>query len=123
MFGKRKRKCHVCGARFMVKKGMVYTAHEKSGFAQAVSGGVTSFDVVDCPECSCQMALGVRMEKTDVKKEEKTLCAIEEASLSVSIDLLNRVKDTLKEAGYDGIEDVQGALDAVIHYLKEPMEE
>jgi len=60
---KRKIKCSVCGQRFHIVKAQVYQAKETGGVIKALADGAKTFDVMDCPNCGCQKAICVRMDK------------------------------------------------------------
>jgi len=66
---KHKVKCNVCGHRFHIVKAHVYQAAEAKGVMKALTDGTRTFDVMDCPNCGCQKAIGVRMAKCRPESE------------------------------------------------------
>ena len=57
------RKCNVCGKRFTLSKEHVYQVSEPQPVTKMLVDAVKVYDVMDCPQCGCQMLLKVRMPK------------------------------------------------------------
>lgn len=63
----KKKKCDVCGYRFKPKKEEVYTAEAPIRFsADMLTEAPIRFSAVDCPVCSCQIALAFRAPRIDL---------------------------------------------------------
>lgn len=67
-----KKKCNACGHRFHPDKNAVYTAYQPQGLFESVSQAATMFDVMDCPRCGCQVALGVRLPAVTAEADEES---------------------------------------------------
>lgn len=60
----KKIKCGVCGKRFVLDKEQRYTA-VSAGLSRLTEPN-TYYDAFDCPQCGCQIIVGVR-EKTSIE--------------------------------------------------------
>jgi len=55
-----KAKCHVCKLKFVTERGCIYTVREE----REIFLLDRMLDVVDCPNCGCQVYLSVRFPST-----------------------------------------------------------
>lgn len=58
----KKIKCGVCGKRFVPDKEQRYTAGKVSAGLSRLTTPYTYYDAFDCPQCGCQIIVGVREE-------------------------------------------------------------
>ncbi len=65
-----KKKCSVCGKRFMPTKETTYLAKEGESVLSALSKQADFFDAIDCPRCGCQTVLKKRMQIYEERKCE-----------------------------------------------------
>lgn len=65
MFTKKKT-CGVCGYRVTPTKEEIYVAEEPRGIAEALTQPPKRFSAMDCPRCSCQILLAIRVPRVDL---------------------------------------------------------
>lgn len=56
-----KRKCIVCGKRFMPQMENVYRVIDQVPPLKVITDVSHVYDAIDCPRCGCQVKLNIRL--------------------------------------------------------------
>ncbi len=59
----KKKRCSVCGFRFVPTKEATYAANEPQTVSEALKKSATVYTMMDCPKCGCQQALSIRFPR------------------------------------------------------------
>lgn len=68
----KKKKCPICGFKFVVKKQDKYLVTKNLSISESFTKSADKYDAIDCPFCGCQILLSIRESRiTEDRKDDE----------------------------------------------------